>query len=183
LPFSKLSTSTATTADLKREMPGMRDTALLYVARPLLQQTQDNPALASIVEELQQVPEFRMAIEELQEAETQRADQASTNGRTEWQGIVVRCEPREETVWNQQVIANCLIQGLPTEYPPIKDCGGQAQVRISTQTRVEKLVDGNRLPATAEDLSPGKKVEIGFFSITQEASPVAIYPDSLLILG
>jgi hypothetical protein len=166
-----------------REMPGMRDTALLYVARTLLQEAKDNPALASIVEDLQQVPEFRRAIEELQDAETQRADQANGNGRTEWQGMVVHCEPREETIWNQQVIANCLIQGLATEYPPIKDCGGRVQVRISTRTRVEKLVDGSRLPATATDLSPGTKVEIGFFTFTQQASPVAIYPDSLLILG
>lgn len=43
-------------------MPGMRDTALLYVARPLVQQAHDNPVLAAIVEELQHVPEFRTAI-------------------------------------------------------------------------------------------------------------------------
>jgi hypothetical protein len=171
-----------TLADLKREMPGMRDTALLYVAGPLLQQAQSNPALGAIVEELQQVPEFRMAIDELQEAESQRHDQTIAFGKPEWQGIVVRCERREETVWNQQVIANCLIQGLPTEYPLIKDCGGSVQARISTRTQIEKLVEGNRLPAAVEDLSPGTRVEIGFFSFTEQASPVAIYPDSLLVL-
>jgi hypothetical protein len=172
-----------TLADLKREMPGMRDTALLYVAGPLLQQARNNPALAAIVEELEQVPEFQVAIEELQEAESQRDDHAIAYGKPEWQEIVVRCERREETVWNQQLIANCLIQGLTTEYRPIKDCGGSVQVRISTRTQVEKIVEGGRLPATVEDLIPGTKVEIGFFSFTEQASPVAIYPDSLLVLG
>lgn len=172
-----------TLADLIREMPGMRDTALLYVARSLLPQSQSNSALANIVEELQKVPEFRMAIEELQEAEPQRDGQANEAGRPELQGIVVRCEKHEETVWNYQVIANCLIRGLRTEYPSIKESGGNVQVRISTRTLVEKLVEGSRLPASLEDLGPGTMVEIGFFSFTEQASPVAIYPDSLLVLG
>jgi hypothetical protein len=54
-----------TLADLKSEMPGMRDTALLYVAGLLLQQAKENPQLAAIVEELRQIPEFNEAVEDL----------------------------------------------------------------------------------------------------------------------
>jgi hypothetical protein len=46
-------------------MPGMRDTALLYAAGPLLHQAKENPQLAAIVEELRQVPEFNEAVEDL----------------------------------------------------------------------------------------------------------------------
>ncbi len=54
-----------TLADLKSEMPGMRDTALLYAAGPLLHQAKENPQLAAIVEELQRVPAFNEAVEDL----------------------------------------------------------------------------------------------------------------------
>jgi hypothetical protein len=53
-----------TLTDLKREMPRMRDTALLYAARPLLYQAREHPALAAIIEELQEVPAFRAAVEQ-----------------------------------------------------------------------------------------------------------------------
>lgn len=55
-----------TIADLQREMPNMRDTALVYAARPLLHQVKANPNLSAILEELQEVPEFRDAVEGLQ---------------------------------------------------------------------------------------------------------------------
>jgi hypothetical protein len=57
-----------TITDLKRAMPGMRDTALLYVAGPLLQQAESDPALAAIAAELGEVPEFEMAVQELRES-------------------------------------------------------------------------------------------------------------------
>src|SRR6478609_5529192 len=57
-----------TVSDLKRALPGMRDTALLYIAGPLLQQSEGDPALAAILAELRQVSEFEMAIEELRES-------------------------------------------------------------------------------------------------------------------
>ena len=55
-----------TLAELKLEMPAMRDTALLYAAGPLLRQASQSQELAAIVEELQQVSEFRQAVEDLQ---------------------------------------------------------------------------------------------------------------------
>jgi hypothetical protein len=51
--------------DLKSEMPTMRDTALLYAAGPLLHQAMGNPQLAAVVEELQQVAEFKDSVDEL----------------------------------------------------------------------------------------------------------------------
>ena len=56
-----------TLADLKREMPNMRDEALLYVAGPLLKRAEDDPAVAAIVRELRYVEEFEMAVEELED--------------------------------------------------------------------------------------------------------------------
>jgi hypothetical protein len=54
-------------AELRHEMPAMRDTALLYIAQDLLHQAKDNPPLAAILVELQQVPEFQEAVDELKE--------------------------------------------------------------------------------------------------------------------
>jgi hypothetical protein len=102
---------------------------------------------------------------------------------SEWQGIVVRCVRHEEIKWNQQVIADCLIQGLSSKYPPISESGGSAQIRISSRMRLERIVGGSRSPATLEDLMPGTKVQVGFFSFTEQGLPVVIYPDSLLILS
>jgi hypothetical protein len=55
-----------TLADLKLGMPAMRDTGLLYAAGPLLRQASQSRELAAIVAELQQVSEFKEAVEELQ---------------------------------------------------------------------------------------------------------------------
>lgn len=52
-------------AEIKSAMPAMRDTALLYIAQSLLAQRSDSPNLAAIVSELQRVPEFQAAIDEL----------------------------------------------------------------------------------------------------------------------
>jgi hypothetical protein len=57
-----------TLQDLRREMPKMRDTALLYVAEPLLQYAEEDPAIAAIVNELLLVEEFALAVEELRES-------------------------------------------------------------------------------------------------------------------
>jgi hypothetical protein len=58
-----------TLADLRREMPRMRDTALLYVAGPLLRRSEVDPGVAAIVDELRQVQEFESAVEELRESD------------------------------------------------------------------------------------------------------------------
>jgi hypothetical protein len=139
--------------------------------------------LAEIVTELQQTPEFQEAVEELQEAESARNGPMPSPGKPEWQGVMVNCEKREQTTLGLQVIASCLVQGLATEYPDVKASGGSVQVRISTQTRVEKLMDGQRIPATLEDLQAGVRVEIGSFSFTQQTTPVSVFPESLLVLG
>jgi len=55
-----------TLSDLKREMPNMRDSALLYAAGPLVHQAKSRPELAAIVDELMTLEQFRMAVEELQ---------------------------------------------------------------------------------------------------------------------
>lgn len=55
---------TKTMAELKLEMPRMRDEALLYAAGPLLAQLPDNPALGEVVGELLEVEEFRIAWQE-----------------------------------------------------------------------------------------------------------------------
>src|SRR5215813_2603246 len=57
-----------TLAELKSEMPSMRDTALLYAAGPLLRQANKNQPLAAIIEELREVFEFNEAVEDLQSA-------------------------------------------------------------------------------------------------------------------
>ena len=170
-------------ADLKREIPEMRDTALLYVARPLLEQAKSNPALAAIIAELQQTPEFQEAVEELQEAESARNSPMPPPGKPEWQGVIVNCERSEQTTLGLQVIASCLVQGLATQHPDVKASGGSVQVRISTKTQIEKLMDGQRFPATLEDLKSGVRVEIGSFSFTQQTTPVTVFPESVLVLG
>jgi hypothetical protein len=56
-----------TLADLKRAIPALRDTALIYAAGPLLQQSRADPALAAVVSELCQVDEFAAAVEGLRD--------------------------------------------------------------------------------------------------------------------
>ena len=104
-------------------------------------------------------------------------------GKPEWQGMIVRCDPCERTAWNFRVIGDCLVEGLTTAYPSVKDSAGRVQVRISGTTRIERLTAEGRRPAGLADLRPGGRVEIGFFSFTEQADPVAIYPDSLLLLS
>jgi hypothetical protein len=57
-----------TLADLKRELPHMRDTALMYVAEPLMHRVPEDARLAAIFEELQEVPEFRMTVQDMQQS-------------------------------------------------------------------------------------------------------------------
>jgi hypothetical protein len=54
-----------TLAGLKREMPRMREEALLYAAEPLLQLAEGDPDLAAVVAELRQVEEFDRAVHEV----------------------------------------------------------------------------------------------------------------------
>jgi hypothetical protein len=62
-----------TLADLKLEIPAMQDTALLYAAGPLLHQASQSQELAAIIEELQQVSEFKEAVAELQSLNESKA--------------------------------------------------------------------------------------------------------------
>jgi hypothetical protein len=103
--------------------------------------------------------------------------------KPEWQGVIVRCDPCERTAWNIRVIADCLVEGLTTAYPAVKDSAGRVQVRVSGTTRIERLTAEGRRPAGPADLRPGVRVEIGFFEFTEQADPVAVYPDSLLLLS
>jgi hypothetical protein len=104
-------------------------------------------------------------------------------GKPEWQGVIVRCDPCERTAWNIRVVADCLVEGLRTEYPAVKISAGRVQVRVGGTTRIERLTAQGRRPAGLADLRPGIRVEIGFFDFTEQADPVAIYPDSLLLLS
>ena len=62
-PDGSYSYPIANVADLKNAMPTMREPALLYIARPLLQQAETNPALAEVLAELRQIPAFELAVE------------------------------------------------------------------------------------------------------------------------
>ena len=57
-----------TVADLRRELPNFRYEATLYSVGPLLHHAARDPAVAAVVRELEDMPEWREAAEELRAA-------------------------------------------------------------------------------------------------------------------
>ncbi|MCL4204956.1 MAG: hypothetical protein KJ000_20950 [Pirellulaceae bacterium] len=57
-----------TVADLRREFPNFRYEATLYSVGPLLHHSARDPAIAAVVRELEEMPEWREAAEELRAA-------------------------------------------------------------------------------------------------------------------
>jgi hypothetical protein len=57
-----------TIADLRREFPRFRHEAQLYSVGPLLHRAARDPAIAKVVRELEDLPEWQEAAQELREA-------------------------------------------------------------------------------------------------------------------
>jgi hypothetical protein len=56
-----------TIADLRREFPHLRYEATMYAVGPILHHAARDPAIASVVRELEDMPEWREVVEELRE--------------------------------------------------------------------------------------------------------------------
>ena len=56
-------------ADVRREFPNIRYEAQLYSIGPLLKQAKDNPALAAVLNEFEDIEEYQQTVEELKDAE------------------------------------------------------------------------------------------------------------------
>jgi hypothetical protein len=57
-----------TVTDLRREFPGLRYEAQLYSVGPLLHHAARDPAVSAVVRELENLPEWQEAVQELGEA-------------------------------------------------------------------------------------------------------------------
>lgn len=163
--------------ELKQRFPSLRFEAQLYAAGPLIAQAEDNQAVAEIVEELMSLDEFREAVEELTDEGDGDPDNLS---KTELHGTVTKIEELDEQVLNKHVVGAVHVEGL--SYFSFEESSGAARIAITDDTRVQRIAGAGPIAIGFDEIPVGGRVALGFYSFTQQTSPVTVYPDSLTLL-
>lgn len=164
--------------ELKREFPKLRYEAQLYAVRPMLAQAENNPQLAKIIDELSALEEFQETVAELTEEHVNQDPENITNENLH--GLVGDIRRVNEQKWNKNIIGVITVSGL--DYMFFDECGGNAQLGVSDNTRLLRSMDDELKPITLDDVSYGDRVAIGHFAGTDMTEPVTIYPESITVL-
>src|SRR5262249_30470026 len=80
------------------------------------------------------------------------------------------------------LIGSCSVDGIKGEGWDAASHGKKAYLRITDKTKLEKIVDKKRRPATLADLKKGCKIEFAGYGPVFETSPVIVYPKSVVII-
>jgi len=168
---------TSILSELKREFPTLRYEAQLYAVQPLLAVAEEDTAVADVVHEMMQLEEFRETVEELTEEEEADSDNLANENL---HGLVTSVESLDEEKWNQHVVGAIAVEGL--NYFSFEESDGKARLAVSEETRVQRLIDGEISPIDLAQIPIGGKVAIGFYSFTEQTTPVTIYPESLTLI-
>lgn len=103
---------------------------------------------------------------------------AAPQDKVSIRGSVTKLTPANDAAKDRGVLVTVLIEGpkdKATEYD-------RAWVTITTKTKLEKLANGKKVEAKAEDLKAGAKVESVFTGPVAESYPVQATAGSLVIL-
>ncbi|QDT64744.1 hypothetical protein [Calycomorphotria hydatis] len=161
--------------ELKREFPKLQYEAQLYAVQPLLGQVETNPNLAAIIDQLSELEEFRETVTELTEAHVNDDPENVTNDNLH--GTVMSVEVRNEQKWNRNVIGTIAVSGL--NYFSFRECGGNALLSVTDQTRLLQLSDGTLQSIQLKDISAQDQVALGHYGMTEQTEPVTVYPESI----
>jgi hypothetical protein len=172
-----------TLSDLRRHMPHMRDTALIYVAGPLLEQAKTNAATAEIVEELLKIDAFRIEVDCMREAEEQRGKPWPIID--DLVGLVTRIENVDAVEWNLHIIGRLVLEGIRYGLFSVwnESFDGRVQIAVSDRADIKRMVDGRRTPAEFGSITLNDRIAIGHYSGQTMTEPVTIHPEAILILG
>lgn len=163
--------------EIKREFPNLRYEAQIYAVRPLLAIADENAAVAEVVSELMQVDEFRETVEELTESRDEDRDNLMNE---QLHGSVTAIQARDERKWSQHVIGAIFVDGL--NWFSFMESAGKACLAVTTETRLQRLTNGCVERIDLTEIAPSARVAIGYFSFTEQTSPVTIYPESITLL-
>jgi beta-N-acetylhexosaminidase len=98
--------------------------------------------------------------------------------RVDIRGTVTMVTPASEEAKRKGTLATLLVEGTKDKTTSYD----KAAVRITTQTKVEKLVGKDRKPAKVEELKKGCKVQALFTGPVAESYPVQATAQEILIV-
>jgi len=93
-------------------------------------------------------------------------------------GAITQSTPASEELKKKGMLGTLLVEG-PKALNPNSD---KASIRITDKTKLEKMVDGQKQPATFEDLKVGLKVHALFVGPVAESYPVQATAGEVLIV-